>query len=90
MRMRIYYTLGRMLDCLTAPGAALLSPALLQMLLKVPLACFRTFVFGTRVCSYLQHGSCYRSCVSQLLALAAPITYTNSVCAEGLHFSAFH
>ena len=27
------------------------------------------------------------SCVSQLLA---PVAYTNSVCAEGLHFSAFH
>ena len=30
------------------------------------------------------------SCVSQLLARAAPVTYTYRVCAEGLHFSAFH
>ena len=30
------------------------------------------------------------SCVSQLLARAAPVAYTNRVCAEGLHFSAFH
>ena len=30
------------------------------------------------------------SCVSQLLAHAAPVAYTNRVCAEGLHFSAFH
>ena len=29
------------------------------------------------------------SCVSQLLAHAAPVAYTNRVCAEGLHFSAF-
>ena len=29
-------------------------------------------------------------CVSQLLARAAPDAYTNRVCAEGLHFSAFH
>ena len=29
------------------------------------------------------------SCVSQLLARAAPVAYTNRVCAEGLHFSAF-
>ena len=28
--------------------------------------------------------------VSQLLARAAPVAYTNRVCAEGLHFSAFH
>ena len=29
-------------------------------------------------------------CVSQLLARTAPDAYTNRVCAEGLHFSAFH
>ena len=60
------------------------------MLLQVPLACFRTVVSVTRVCSYILHGSCCRSCVSQLLARAAPVAYTNRVCAEGLHFSAFH
>ena len=30
------------------------------------------------------------SCVSQPLASAIPVTYTNSVCSEGLNFSAFH
>ena len=28
--------------------------------------------------------------VSQLLARAAPVAYTNRVCAEGLHVSVFH
>ena len=55
-----------------------------------PLACFRTVLSATRVCSYIPHGSCCRGCVSQLLARAAPVAYTNRVCAEGLHFSAFH
>ena len=43
----------------------------------------------TRVCRYKPHGHCCRSCVSQLHARAAPVAYTNRVCAEGLHFSAF-
>ena len=82
---------------ITGLGAACLAGSALDgaprcciMLLQVPLACFRTTVSITRVCSYIPHGSCCRSCVSQLLAHAAPVTYTNRVCAEGLHLSAFH
>ena len=65
----------------SAPGASSTSrsPALLQMLLQVPLACFRTVVSITRVCSYIPHGSCCRSCVSQLLTRAAPAAHTNRV-----------
>ena len=44
------------------------SPALQLMLLQVPLACLRTVVSVTRICSSILHGSCCRSCVSQLLA----------------------
>ena len=65
----------------SAPGASSTSrsPALLQMLLQVLLACFRTVGSITRVCSYIPHGSCYRSCVSQLLTRAAPAANTNRV-----------
>ena len=73
----------RLLDWLSPCGSTAWSPALL---LQVPLACFRTV---TRVCSYIPHGSCCHGYVSQLLAHTAPV-YTNRVCAEGLHFSAFH
>ena len=45
----------------------------------MPIACFRTAVSVTRVCSYIPHGSRCRSCVSQLLARAAPVAYTNRV-----------
>ena len=46
------------------------------LLLQVSLACFRTVLSATRVCSYIPHGSCCRSCVSQLLTRAAPVAYT--------------
>ena len=85
VRMRIYYT--RLLDWLGPRGSTARS---LALLLQVSLACFRTVLSATRVCSYIPHGSCCRGCVSQLLARAAPVAYTNRVCAEGLHFSAFH
>ena len=77
----------RLLDWFSPCGSTARSPALL---LQVSLACFRTVLSATRVCSYTPHGSCCRGCVSQLLARAAPVTYTNRACAEGLHFSAFH
>ena len=77
----------RLLDWLSPCSNTAQSPTLL---LQVLLACFRTVLSATSVCSYIPHGSCCRGCVSQLLARTAPVTYTNRVCAEGLHFSAFH
>ena len=66
-----YYTFGaphaRPLERAALPGI----PRCCIMLLQVPLACFRTVVSVTRVCSYIPHGSCCRSCVRQLLARAA-------------------
>ena len=75
--------LAQPLDGAALPGV----PRCCIMLLQVPLACFRTVV---SVPGYVPHGSCCRSCVSQLLVRAAPVAYTNRVCAEGLHFSALH
>ena len=60
----------RLLDWLSPCGSTARSPALL---LQVPLACFRTGLSATRVCSYTLDGSCCRGCVSHLLTHAVQL-----------------